>query len=368
MKKTTLLFLAMMAGMSSFAQTVNIHFQNGTTVNFHEDLIESIDFSEKTPDPTVTAGEAVDLGLSVMWASCNLGATLPEEAGGYYAWGETSEKDTYDLSNYAYYNASTTEYTNIGVHISGTEYDAAYVNLGKGWKMPSYDQFYELETKCTWEWTSKNGILGYVVTGNNGNSIFIPAVGYKISSWSYYYNERGSYWCDYENNASSAQYFNMSSSTHTVANWFAQSKHYGLTIRPIISYDDYNGTTDYDDSAITSNVTAYYGGGSIYSINGIIKSGSSLNFFFKNGSTEEVTLTGIQIKDGEDGELGSNMLTSNTIVPAGETNGYTITLGKNMTLPICRFTYMYNHHTYYVEAEYQSFNFAIGKMHELRAE
>lgn len=358
----------MLAVLSVSAQTVNIHFQNGTTINFHEDLIESIDFSEKTPEPTLFSGDAVDLGLSVMWASCNLGANSPSEAGGYYAWGETSEKSTYKKENYAYYNSSTTQYTNIGTHISGTEYDAAYVNLGKGWRMPSYDQFRELETKCTWEWVSMNGVLGYTVTGKNGNSIFLPTGGYKSSSGSVVKkNEYGSYWSDLVNNDMSANYFNMSSSTHTVANLFTESKCNGLTIRPIISYDDYNGTSDYDDSAVTSKISAYYGGGSIMSNGNTILSGSKLNFYFKNGSDESVVLTGIQIMD-VNGTEGNNLLSSDVTIASGETTGYTITLGKNMTTPKCRFTYLYNKHTYSVEAMYQSFNFAKAKMRELKTE
>lgn len=367
MKQNLILLCSFLTGFQVTAQTVNIHFQNGTTINFHEDLIESIDFSEKTPDPTLTAGDAVDLGLSVMWASCNLGAQSATEAGGYYAWGETTEKSSYSESNYAYYNVSTTEYTDIGTHIAGTEYDAASVNLGKGWKIPSYDQFRELERECTWEWKSKNGILGYLVTGKNGNSIFIPAVGYKSGSWSYNYNERGDYWSDYVNNAGSANYFNMSSSVHTVANLFAKSKYCGLTIRPVISYDDYNGITDYDDSAVTSHISAYYAGGSIMSNGETILSGSKLNFYFKNGSSESVLLTGISLVDGN-GDEGNNMLSADVTVTAGETTGYTVTLGKNMTHPKCRFTYRYNNHTYYVEAAYQSFNMTRGAMRELRAE
>lgn len=362
-----MLFFSVLSAMTVSAQTVNIHFQNGTTINLHEDLIESIDFSEKTPEPTLTAGEAVDLGLSVMWASCNLGATSPSESGGYYAWGETETKSSYTEKNYAYYNTSTASYTDIGSDISGAGYDAATANLGKGWRMPTYNEMNELVKKCTWTWSQVNGVNGYLVTGTNGNSIFLPAVGEKgfLSSDDALY-----YWTSskYEYNATSARNLYAFSSGYGL-NYNGSNRPYyvGNSIRPVISYDDHNGTTDYDDSAVISNISAYYGGGSIMSNSGTILSGSKLNFFFKNGSSEEVTMTGIYLIDGN-GSEGSNMLTTDVAVPAGDTPGYTITLGKNMTSPKCRFTYRYNNHTYSVEAAYQSFNMAKGKMRELKAE
>lgn len=365
MKKTALLLCLPIFGLTSFAQTVNIHFQNGTTVNFHEDLIESIDFSEKTPDPTLTAGDAVDLGLSVMWASCNLGATQPEEYGGYYAWGETSEKDSYDKDNYAYYNASTAVYTSIGAHISGTEYDAAHVNLGGGWRMPTKAQYEELFNKCSWTWTNIDGTNGYLIKGSNGNSIFLPAAGGVSGKWYHNQNTHGNYWSDYRYDDGWAyELYFYSSDKYTGSRDY---KHYGYTIRPIISYDDYNGTADYDDSAVTSKISAYYAGGTIMSNGDVILSGSKLNFYFKNGSEESVLLTEVKLIENN-GTQGNNLLSSDITVAAGESPGYTITLGKNMTKPKCRFTYRYNNHTYYIEAAYQSFNMAKGMMHELNAE
>lgn len=351
-----------MIGMTSFAQTVNIHFQNGTTVNFHEDLIESIDFSEKTPDPTLTAGEAVDLGLSVMWASCNLGAESPTMFGNKYAWGETQPKSSYTASNYAYNNSGV--YTDIGSDISGTEYDAATANLGGGWKMPTRANFSELNSKCTWEWTSIEGQIGYKVTGPNGNSIFLPGVGTGTLAATCFWSSIESSTSNHQN-AYEAYFY--SDSHHMMAASVAISKYYGYYVRPVISYDDYNGTTDYDDSAVTSKISAYYAGGSIMSNGDVLLSGSKLNFYFKNGSEESVLLTGIQLIEGN-GTEGNNMLTTDVTVAAGESPGYTITLGKNMTKPKCRFTYRYNNHTYNVEAAYQSFNMAKGMMHELNAE
>ena len=86
--------------------------------------------------------DAVDLGLpsGTLWASWNVGATAPEESGGYYAWGETEEKTSYTEDTYKYYDQTTQEYINIGEEISGTEYDVAHVMWGDGWRMPTEAQ------------------------------------------------------------------------------------------------------------------------------------------------------------------------------------------------------------------------------------
>ena len=118
---------------------------------------------------SVSTGYAIDLGLSVKWATCNVGAESPEDYGSYYASGETEEN----------YNSSTGEYTNIGSNISGTSYDVAHVKWGGSWRMPTVSEIQELCNKCSWEWTSVNGVNGQKVTGPNGNSIFLPAAGYR---------------------------------------------------------------------------------------------------------------------------------------------------------------------------------------------
>lgn len=95
MKKlfTSILMLALTLAMQ--AQTMNVHFKNGTKVEFNSVNVDYVDFTEKPSDPTLTPGDYVDLGLSVKWASCNLGASTPAGKGGYYAWGETSTKTEY---------------------------------------------------------------------------------------------------------------------------------------------------------------------------------------------------------------------------------------------------------------------------------
>ena len=150
---------------------------------------------------------AVDLGLSVKWATCNVGATKPEDYGDYFAWGETTPKKQYDWTTYKYCkgtNKTMTKYCNNSSYgnngftdnktVLDPEDDAATVNWGGSWRMPTDAEMTELREKCTWTWTTQNGVNGYKVVGPNGNSIFLPAAGYMgISSL----NDAGSggyYW------------------------------------------------------------------------------------------------------------------------------------------------------------------------------
>ena len=128
---------------------------------------------EETP---VSGVEAVDLGLSVKWASCNVGANSPEEYGDYFAWGEIAPKDSYTVDN------SLTSGKIIGDISGNPQYDAATANWGGSWRLPTFDEIRELNLKCSWEWVTQNGVDGMRVTGPNGNSIFLPAAGYKMNT------------------------------------------------------------------------------------------------------------------------------------------------------------------------------------------
>lgn len=189
--------------------------------------------------------EAVDLGLSVKWASMNVGATEEAEFGDYFAWGETSSKSTYSWSSYAY------ESTECGkpnddmaklTDIASTSYDAASVNWGGGWHMPNYAQISELVNKCTWTWTtlktSKGKVVhGYIIISNvdgyTDKSIFLPAVGYRIDNGVDLVEEYGSYWSSsvFSTNMRQAWYINMNSN-------YIQTNHnnryYGHAIRAVL--------------------------------------------------------------------------------------------------------------------------------------
>lgn len=141
------------------------------------ETIESICFVTRCPDGNHP--HAIDLGLpsGTKWCCRNVGASFPEYWGGFYAWGETSEKSEYTMDNYAFYDKETFEYKciNIGNEISGTQYDVAHMVMGGSWRMPTREQIVELIKYCTIEWTQLNGANGMLVTGPNGGQIFLPA-------------------------------------------------------------------------------------------------------------------------------------------------------------------------------------------------
>lgn len=157
--------------------------------------------------------EAVDLGLSVQWASWNVGAECPEDYGCYYAWGEIEEKCVYDWSTYKWCNGSDNSMTKYCTNSSyGTvdgkiilepADDVAHVLWGDDWRMPTVDEIRELLNKCTWKWETINGVNGYRVSGN-GCSIFLPAAGRR--SGGYTVLSRGE----------EANYWSASSSSHDV--------------------------------------------------------------------------------------------------------------------------------------------------------
>ena len=143
----------------------------------------------------VLVPEAVDLGLSVKWASFNLGASKPEEYGNYYAWGETSPKSNYTWDTYKWGNPSTKYNQTDGKVTLEASDDAARVALKGKWRMPTYDEEEELYSNCSRLYTQINGINGYRITGPSGNSIFLPSAGlYDGSSYCSNQNSGGWYW------------------------------------------------------------------------------------------------------------------------------------------------------------------------------
>ncbi|MBR1933447.1 MAG: hypothetical protein IJ841_07155 [Prevotella sp.] len=181
-----------------------------------------------------TPGRIVDLGLSVKWAGWNIGADYPEEAGDYVAWGEMDAKEDYSRSTYKYstgggYNLS---YERLGDNLA---YDAAYKKWGKGFRRPTYSEMKELVEKCRTAWITYEGVYGLLFTGPNGNSIFIPAVGYYVGSELKGYNQTGCYWTSTEvsgNTTYEFVYDILVVSTGSRTNDM-QTKYYGLPIRAV---------------------------------------------------------------------------------------------------------------------------------------
>lgn len=138
---------------------------------------------------TINGHEYVDLGLpsGTLWATCNVGANSPEEYGGFYAWGETEEKSIYSDVTYSYSSGiddngdgiydRNISIQNIGDDITGTDYDVAHMKWGDSWQMPSKEQYMELSDNCSFEWIVKDWVVGMLIVGKNGNSIFLPAAG-----------------------------------------------------------------------------------------------------------------------------------------------------------------------------------------------
>lgn len=187
--------------------------KNGSVLYFGIGIIEEIYsvFCHIYPVVSQIANnfQYVDLGLSVMWATCNVGATKPEDYGDYFAWGETSPKSRYSWDN-AKYRISGDSYKDLklskyvinkkhGTVDSKTRLelsdDAARANWGGRWRMPTRAEQDELREKCTWTWTTQGGHKGYKVTSkSNGNSIFLPAAGYRDGTSIYYASFDGFYW------------------------------------------------------------------------------------------------------------------------------------------------------------------------------
>ena len=191
--------------------------------------------------------EYVDLGLSVKWATCNVGAAKPEDYGDYFAWGETEPKSTYDWSTYKWC---------LGSHNTLTKYctdsyygtvdnkaqlelsdDAARVNWGGSWRMPTWAERAELRENCSWIWVCQNGVYGYRVTskkqGYTNKSIFLPAAGYRNDGSLYNAGSSGYYWSSslrpgYPSNAYNLRFFS------SYADCYSNDRYYGYPVRPVM--------------------------------------------------------------------------------------------------------------------------------------
>ena len=190
----------------------------------------------------------VDLGLSVIWGSFNLGANSPEGYGDYYAWGEVETKEDYSFDNYRFarsytgpyskYNTVSSYGTVDGKTVLETQDDPVSLTYKGLWRMPTNEEFAELmdENNCTWAWTRQNGVVGYLVTskkaGHTDQSVFLPAAGIKQGNESLYGGETGFYWSASLGTESPSQAYlcMFSESAHESAQ---TGRFVGLPIRPV---------------------------------------------------------------------------------------------------------------------------------------
>ena len=185
----------------------------------------------------------VDLGLSVKWATCNVGATKPEEYGDYFAWGETQPKSTYNWSTYKWCNGSNNTQTKYNTNSSyGTvdnktqlelSDDAARANWGGSWRMPTDAELTELRENCTWTCTTQNGVYGYKVTskksGYTNKSIFLPAAGYRYNSDLDGAGSSGDYWSSSLNTGYPYSAYGLYFYSGNVRS----GRYYGQSVRPV---------------------------------------------------------------------------------------------------------------------------------------
>ena len=197
---------------------------------------------------TLNGHNYVNLGLpsGTLWATCNVGATTPEEYGDFFAWGETVPKSTYHFRTYKYCNGSETALTK---YCSNAEYgyngftdnlttleacdDAATANWGAGWRMPTEEEFEELRNNCTMTWTTQNGEKGRLFTGPNGSTIFLPAGGYYGDQKDHgFAGSFGDYWSS--SLYTGEQYRSVTLSFNSSDSWEDNGlRCLGLSVRPV---------------------------------------------------------------------------------------------------------------------------------------
>lgn len=218
-----------------------------------EDVTDLIDYLltgawEEDPVTPPVDHDWVDLGLpnGTLWATCNVGATSPEEYGDYFAWGETEAKSDYVWSTYKWCNGS---YNTMTKYCTESRYgynsfvdnytelvpedDAAYVNWGPSWRMPTLDQIAELYDNCSWQRTQRNGVSGYLFTGPNGNTMFLPTAGYRWGSLLGYSGSYGFYWSRTLNSDGPRYAYYLYFGSGYVYWNYSYNRYFGLAVRAV---------------------------------------------------------------------------------------------------------------------------------------
>jgi len=184
--------------------------------------------------------DLVDLGLSVKWCNHNLGAVKAEDYGGYYAWWETEVKNEYNWATYfdsPYNDDGLWKGCDIDEDISATQYDAAFLGLGDEYRLPTKDEMQELVDNCSWEWSQIGDVYGFIVTGSNGNNIFLPAGGNMENDEVSNVGQYGGYWSSTPLSESSkgmaGNLYFFGSPSYTLFNTQWSNRYSGRSIRPV---------------------------------------------------------------------------------------------------------------------------------------
>ena len=235
MKKVLSIIFTIMLVLGASAQnTHDIIVWHGTKSETIQ-AVDSITFIKSEEKATY-----IDLGLSVKWGTCNIGAKNPEDFGNFYQWGDIKTKESYDWNTYKYgTDRNNLEKYNVkdGKTTLDSEDDAAIANMNEGWRMPTPAEIKELVEKCTWEWTTVNNVNGYKVTGKNGNSIFLPAAGVMFDKNPYYGGKYGYYLSNTLREGDEAyikmyaQGFSFQSDKYQADDLIARN--YGIPVRPV---------------------------------------------------------------------------------------------------------------------------------------
>ena len=237
------------AGWNTQADGTGTAFADKASVSIVASIILYAQWEISKVDAGVADGhEWVDLGLpsGTKWATCNVGANSQEEYGDYFAWGETESKSTYNWSTYKWCRGSSSTMTKYCTSSSyGTvdnkttlelSDDAAYVNWGSSWRMPTSAELVELANTSytTWTWTTQNGVKGHKVTSKTNNkSIFLPAAGWREDSGLHSAGYNGLYWSSSLSTSylDSAYYLGFSSGNVGRAIYY---RNHGRTVRPVL--------------------------------------------------------------------------------------------------------------------------------------
>ena len=239
MRKVSLLFAFILTALAGHAQSFNVHKTNGEVVTIPMTEVSYVDISDNDDTVGPPEGvEAVDLGLpsGTKWANMNVGATKPEEPGGYYAFGEIEEKGLYTADTYNEPVKTGEEYKEGHWPLSSiqfTQYDVAFMKWGGTWHMPTMDQTLELSQNCTRTWSKRNGVSGCLITSKiNGKSIFIPVSGYRLRNSTKYSETIAGFWEENSGKGTASPVTFTEGSTYPPSDE-SKNKYIGWPVRPV---------------------------------------------------------------------------------------------------------------------------------------